>query len=157
MPLTFPRGRGSAALRIGRHSQPGQVYLVTFTTHERRRRFVDFMPASTAARSLHQAGSVRGSRVLAWVLMPDHCRLLVQLGDEETLSRWAGRTKAAMSRALHDLDPEALPVWTKGFHDRALRADDDLLAMARYVVLNPVRAGLVARVGMYPYWDAVWV
>ena len=157
MPLTFPRGRGSAALRIGRHSQPGQVYLVTFSTHERQRRFVDFLPASTAARALHHAGSERASRVLAWVLMPDHCHLLVQLGDDESLSRWAGRTKAAMSRALHVAGAEARPVWTKGFHDRALRADDDLLAMARYIVLNPVRAGLVERVGMYPYWDAVWV
>ena len=42
-------------------------------------------------------------------------------------------------------------------HDRALRRDEDLLAVARYIVANPLRAGLVRRVGDYPLWDAVWL
>ena len=29
--------------------------------------------------------------------------------------------------------------------------------VARYIVANPLRAGLVERVGDYPYWDAVWL
>jgi hypothetical protein len=29
--------------------------------------------------------------------------------------------------------------------------------LARYVVANPVRAGLVQRVGQYPHWDAIWL
>ena len=35
-------------------------------------------------------------------------------------------------------------VWASAYHDRALRKDEGLVAMARYVVMNPVRAGLVA-------------
>jgi hypothetical protein len=38
-----------------------------------------------------------------------------------------------------------------------LRSDDDLQDMARYVVANPLRAGLVARIGDYPFWNAVWL
>jgi len=38
-----------------------------------------------------------------------------------------------------------------------LRNDEDLLDVARYVVANPVRAGLVPRVGDYPFWNAVWL
>ena len=30
-------------------------------------------------------------------------------------------------------------------------------AAARYLVANPVRAGLVARAGDYSHWDAIWV
>ena len=48
-------------------------------------------------------------------------------------------------------------VWAAGYHDRALRAEVDIPHVARYLVLNPVRAGLVARVGDYPFWDAVWI
>ena len=48
-------------------------------------------------------------------------------------------------------------VWQKGFHDRAVRQEDDLPAIARYVVANPVRAGLVTKTGTYPHWDAIWV
>jgi hypothetical protein len=44
-----------------------------------------------------------------------------------------------------------------GFHDHAVRSEEELPALARYIVANPVRAGLVARTGLYPHWDAVWV
>ncbi len=42
-------------------------------------------------------------------------------------------------------------------HGRSLRKDEDLVHLARYVVANPVRAGLVERLGDYPLWDAQWV
>jgi hypothetical protein len=29
--------------------------------------------------------------------------------------------------------------------------------VARYIVANPLRAGLVSRVGHYPFWNAVWL
>jgi len=31
------------------------------------------------------------------------------------------------------------------------------MAVARYVVANPVRAGLADSVLAYPYWNAVWL
>ena len=49
------------------------------------------------------------------------------------------------------------PVFQKGFYDHAVRDDEDLRALARYLVANPVRAGLVDRVNDYPHWDAVWL
>ena len=49
------------------------------------------------------------------------------------------------------------PVWQDGFHDRALRREEDLVAAARYVVANPLRAGLVQKLGDYPHWDAIWL
>ncbi|UZE26759.1 transposase [Pseudomonas asplenii] len=48
-------------------------------------------------------------------------------------------------------------VWQRGFHDRLIRRDEDLPGVARYVIANPVRAGLVKRVHDYPLWDAIWV
>lgn len=48
-------------------------------------------------------------------------------------------------------------LWQAGYHDRALRREEDLRSVARYVVANPVRAGLVSRVGEYSHWDAIWV
>ncbi len=45
----------------------------------------------------------------------------------------------------------------KTFHDRAMRKEEDLKAAARYIVANPLRAGLVERCGDYPLWDAVWL
>ena len=36
-------------------------------------------------------------------------------------------------------------------------AEPDELATARYVVANPLRAGLVTSIGDYPFWDAAWL
>ncbi len=49
------------------------------------------------------------------------------------------------------------PIWVRAFHDHALRADEDLLTVARYVVSNPVRVGLVNNVLEYSRWDAEWM
>lgn len=157
MSLTFPRGRGSAALRIGRASLRGQVYLVTFTTDGRRPLFLEFQRGATAARGLHAAAPVHSTRALAWVLMPDHCHVLVELGEDESLARWVGRVKAAMARALHAIEPGLGDVWARGFHDHALRAEEAVRDAALYVVMNPVRAGLATRIKDYPFWNAAWL
>ncbi|WP_155312116.1 transposase [Desulfosarcina ovata] len=47
-------------------------------------------------------------------------------------------------------------LWARAYHDHALRSDEDLKTVARYIIGNPVRAGLVERVGDYSFWDAVW-
>jgi putative transposase len=47
-------------------------------------------------------------------------------------------------------------VWQPKFHDHALRKEEDLEDVARYVVCNPIRAGLVRRLNEYALWDAVW-
>jgi hypothetical protein len=38
-----------------------------------------------------------------------------------------------------------------------LRRQDDVRAVARYIVANPLRAGLVRDIGDYSHWDAVWL
>ena len=48
-------------------------------------------------------------------------------------------------------------VWHDGYHDRSLRRDEDLRAVARYVVSNTIRAGLAKALASYPLWDAAWV
>ncbi|MCF6281296.1 MAG: hypothetical protein L3J28_03650 [Candidatus Polarisedimenticolaceae bacterium] len=42
-------------------------------------------------------------------------------------------------------------------HDRAIRKEEDLVAIARYIVANPLRAGLVKSIKDYPHWDCVWL
>jgi len=48
-------------------------------------------------------------------------------------------------------------LWQRGFHDHALRRDEDIEDIARYIVANPLRAGLVRHIGDYPHWDAIWI
>jgi REP element-mobilizing transposase RayT len=147
---------GTRALRSGRHSRTGQIYLVTFVTWERRRLFIESKAASACVSSLLDGRTWRSSRLLAWVLMPDHWHGLIELGRGDELSHLVRHIKACSARDVRRSRPEIGPVWLAGFHDHALRSDEDLVQVARYVVLNPVRAGLVRRVRDYAYWGAVW-
>ena len=48
-------------------------------------------------------------------------------------------------------------VWQPNYHDHAVRQDEDMRKMARYIVANPLTANLVERLGDYSLWDAVWL
>jgi REP element-mobilizing transposase RayT len=156
MPLLTQPPAGYRALRRSRTSSCGQLYLVTFVTFRRQALFTDFAAARCACRALVDPRSWRGSRLLAWVLMPDHCHALLKLGEGDELGRLVNRIKSHAARRLRN-DGLKARVWADGFHDHALRRDEEALDVARYIVLNPVRAGLVRRIGDYPYWDAVWI
>jgi len=151
------RRRGHAALRRGRYSLENQVYHVTSTTRERVAFFADVDAASAAARSFHDPRTLDDARLLAWVLMPDHAHWLLQLGSGCTLERVVGRIKTTSSLAANRVLRRSGPLWQPAFHDHALRHEDDMRAVARYIVANPLRAGLVARVGDYPFWNCVWL
>jgi putative transposase len=42
-------------------------------------------------------------------------------------------------------------LWQSGYHDRILRDDESTEATARYILENPVRAGLAHQIGEYPF------
>ena len=154
---TYPTGAGVAALRRGRRSLSGQVYLVTTTTIGRRPFFSDFELGTRVARSLCSPLLWRSSKLLCWTLMPDHWHAVLELGHEESLSLLLQRLKGASAHETNRYRRAVGSVWTAGYHDHALRHEEDLIGVARYVVANPVRAGLARTTGEYPFWDAVWL
>ena len=82
--------------------------------------------------------------------MPDHLHLLVEgLSDAASLRSFVSLAKqhSAFSNR-HRVRPR---LWQKGYFERILREDDDPFNVARYVVQNPVRAGLVRSATEYPY------
>lgn len=149
--------RGHRALRRGRRSIPGQPYLVTFATHGRACLFADTELAMAVAPALVDTRTWRSSALLAWVLMPDHWHGLIQLGDGERLSDTIRRLKSNTARIARRAEPTITRVWARGFHDRGLRSDESLRNAARYLVMNPIRAGIAERPGTYPFWDAAWI
>jgi REP element-mobilizing transposase RayT len=138
-------------LRQGRYSQAGQIYLLTLVTAGRERVFEHFSAARRAVRCFGEPAVRAYGTTLAFVVMPDHVHWLLELGSEGGVSVAVRVYRAKVSLAL------GRRIWQKVFYDRALRRDEDLVAVARYVVGNPVRAGIVDRVGDYPHWDAVWI
>jgi len=89
--------------------------------------------------------------------MPDHLHWLVQLSEGQ-LHELVRNFKASSSRAINEMHNTAgRQRWQTGYHDRTIRDDQELKVAARYLVANPLRAGLVERLADYPHWDATWI
>lgn len=146
----------SNRLRIGRYGEVNRIYHITLVTREREPLFKDWHSARHVISSLKKAQSENSATSLCWVIMPDHLHWLIELHVND-LSRVVARMKSRSTVELNRHLSRKGQLWQQGFHDRALRNADDLKTVARYIVANPLRAGLVTKVGDYPMWDAVWL
>jgi len=93
---------------------------------------------------------------LAWVVMPDHLHWLFEL-RQGTLASVMQRVKSRSGIALNKITGGSGRIWQLGYHDMAVRYEDQLKDFARYIVANPLRAGLVSSIRDYPLWDCKWL
>ena len=157
MSLIYPeKNSGTRRLRIGRRSITNQIYQVTTVTTGREHVFSEFMLGRLLVRALMRFGDQGKARTMAFVIMPDHLHWLFQLPASSNLSATVGSLKSHSSRMIKLRSGRISPVWQRGFHDRALRRDEDIVQIARYIITNPLRAGLVDQIGDYPLWDSIW-
>ena len=146
-----------AWLRHGRVSIPGQVYFITTVTHEREPLFRDFARARLVVGELRRLNDCALVTSLACGVMPDHLHWLLALGHSHSISSVAKMLKGRTATAINRGSARRGPVWQRAYYDHALRRDEDLASVARYIVANPLRADLVGKLGDYPHWDAVWL
>ncbi len=150
-------GRGSSQLRVGRHSERNRIYHVTSTTLFRSKIFESLKSARILIRTMRFEQIVGNLDSLAFVVMPDHFHWLISLKSDQSLSTCVGRVKSCSARKINEATACRGRLWQDGFHDRAIRREEDLLAIARYIIANPLRAGLVRRISEYSHWDVVWI
>ncbi|MBD7978585.1 MULTISPECIES: REP-associated tyrosine transposase [Pseudomonas] len=141
----------------GRTSQTNQIYHVTTCTEARHPWFVNFRIARIVITEMRRLQEEQRVVSLAWVVMPDHVHWLLQLREDSDLSQVIKKLKGRSSRQIRLQSGQTAPVWQRGYHDHALRCDESVPQIARYIVANPLRAGLVERIGLYPHWDAIWL
>jgi REP element-mobilizing transposase RayT len=80
--------------------------------------------------------------------MPDHVHLLLEGATDDADLREAVRVWKQLVGHAWKSQTKA-PLWQTGFHDRVLREGDDTRAVVRYLLNNPVRAGLVQNAADY--------
>lgn len=142
----------------GRVSIPRQIYLVTAATHQRQPLFNNFNYARFVIESLRYVEHARQLQSLCFVIMPDHLHWLLSLGNASDLSQVVADVKRRSSYRINEQSKKiGSVIWQPGFHDYALRKEDEIKGVARYVIANPLRAGLVDKIGDYPFWDAIWL
>jgi len=95
-----------------------------------------------ATRARHQA------RVYAYVLMPEHVHLLINEPPVILLAQFLKAFKQTTSRKLRG---QREKFWQERYYDSNVRGEEARSEVIRYIHRNPVKRGLVASPGDYPW------
>ena len=128
----------------------GALWHVTSRGNERREVFVDDEDRREFLRLLGRCVELFGWKLHAWVLMGNHYHLLVGT-PEATLSRGMRQLNGDFAQHFNRRHGRDGHVFQGRFKAVLVQREAHLLEVARYVVRNPVRAGLVASPGEWPW------
>ena len=118
--------------------------------------FIDSNVVQVALAQVLQSAVLHAFAVLAYCFMPDHLHLLAA-GQLESADLNAFAKDVKQRIGYHAPRPRAATIWQKGYYDRILRDDEEILTVAKYILANPVRKGLVQEPRDYPFsGSAVW-
>ena len=125
-------------------------YSLTLCVAERRAVFIEPDPVSEALEVIVRVAASEQFAVTAYCFMPDHLHLLVEgQTDMSNLITFAHQlkqhTEFSYRRRWHRR------LWQRGYYEHAVRNDEATLVVARYILANPVRAGLVREPREYPF------
>jgi REP element-mobilizing transposase RayT len=82
--------------------------------------------------------------------MPDHLHLLLEgVREDADLRRCMKLARQRSAVVYRGCAQRAL--WQEGLYERVLRDEESTADVVKYIVANPVRAGLVERVADYPF------
>jgi putative transposase len=125
-------------------------YFLTFCTRDRRHLFVLADCVAVTYLQFLRAAEGSGMSVLAYCFMPDHVHLLVEgVADDADGRLFVARAKQLSG--FHFKRQFGVPLWQPFGFERTLRPDECALRVAKYILENPVRAGLVTQVRDYPF------
>jgi putative transposase len=141
----------------GRYSETGQEYLITTVTHQRRPVFRHLYAARLLIHEMKRLEFENMATWLTWVIMPNHLHGLISLSNHQSLPDIMNTLKGRSAYSINKLLNLGGAFWQNGYHDHALRMEEDRVAISRYIVANPLRARLVDNIGSYPHWDSIWL
>jgi putative transposase len=149
MPIEHRHAQSSSTSRWLLYRGP-HCYFLTICCHQRERCFEDDASAVWLVSQVVQLFPSKRFAVIAYCVMPDHIHLLLE-----------GATDGADLRvAMHDWKQQTgfewkrrtkQRLWQSGYFEYVLRDEDSVSSIVRYIVSNPVRAGIAEDIGQYPH------
>ena len=142
-------------LRKGRHSENNRIYLITAVTYKRQKIFTDLFLGRIVIKAM-QYQQQQKINSLAFVIMPDHFHWLFSLQNDHSLATIMQSVKGYSGTQIQKIRHEkggiiGSPLWQDGYHNHAVRKEEDLQQIARYIVANPLRAKIVNKIRITHY------
>ena len=136
--------------RSPRIHAPGAMYHVTLRGNHRQDIFFTPADRSLLTHIIRDILVDCGAQLHAYCYMTNHVHALLQVSDTPLskimllmAGRYARRVQARLETTGH--------LFEKRYHALLVDADEYLLALLRYIHLNPVRASLVSSPDEYPW------
>ena len=139
------------------------VHFVTFTVHQ----WVDVFTRQTyideLINSLRYCQKEKGLEIFAWVIMSNHCHLIVRAAGDNKLSDIIRDFKKYTSKRIYKAIEENVQesrkswllkvlshegriwFWEEGYHGEEIITTEFFESKFNYIHLNPVRAGIVEK------------
>ncbi|MBI5059004.1 transposase [candidate division KSB1 bacterium] len=141
-----------------RHSQlgfAGSIHFITTVTEVRGSVFVESSECKKILESFEVFRNKFELVCCGYVLMPDHLHaVLVQPNDGSHVSDAIGGFKRATSLKCKPARYPDTPLWRDNFDDVPVPGVEAAKTKLRYMLANPVRAGLVERPEEYEWSSA---
>jgi putative transposase len=139
--------------RIARVVVPGYPHHVTQRGNRRQETFFEKDDYHAYRELMAEWCGECGVEIWAYCLMPNHVHLIAVPSDAEGLRRAIGEAHRRYTRRINFREGWRGHLWQGRFASFVMD-DHYLLAAARYIELNPVRARLVRKAHRYPYSSA---
>ena len=125
-------------------------YSLTFCTDQRRDLFRREDAVTLVLSQILRAADEQGFLIVAYCFMPDHLHLLIE-GETESSDCLRFIARAKQYAGFYYAKTFSDRLWQRYAFEHVLRDDEITKVVARYILENPVRAGLVRSVEEYPY------
>ena len=139
--------------RVARLVVPGLPHHVTQRGNRRQPTFFGDSDYRLYMRLLREWCATAGTQIWAWCLMPNHVHLILVPSHEDGLRAALGETHRRYTRAVNAREGWLGHLWQSRFASFPMD-ERHLIACARYVELNPVRARLTKRPEDWPWSSA---
>lgn len=129
-----------------RLDSPGLLHHVRARGIERRRIFHSDGDRDDFLNRLESVCGKEAAFIYAWCLMPNHVHLAIQTGADP-LSRVMQRLLTGYAVNFNKKHQRAGHLFENRYRSKVVEDEPYLLALVRYIHLNPIRAGLVSALG----------
>lgn len=117
-------------------------YFITICTDRKRGLFTDGSLVRWLTAKLREKSESFKFKIWAYCFMPDHLHLLVEGScPGADMRKFVSSFKQLTGYQFWKSRKAAL--WQPSYYDHVLRNEEDALEVARYILNNPVRKGLV--------------
>ena len=137
-------------IRLDPEAYQGQrPYFITICTRDSQKHFSHKELAEYVISRMTGIFNESDIEILAYCLMPDHLHLLVgsekQIDIRNVIKDFKQKTGYEARKQF------GLDLWQKRFYDHILRKEEGIEEVAKYILENPVRKGMVDDFRDYPY------